>query len=220
MVIYVKKADAGAAQHAGQGDQGQAGEGGRVGAVDAFEHGDAETFVLGAAGAVVGLFDAQVGVELVVGQVAEGDEGLDSLDLRRLGGVAAVPQAQRRMEVTRRPRIFCSWARARAWSPGLPICSPSSVATWSEPITSAPGCLRDRGRLSARARRRAVASGASPGSGVSSMCGAIASKGRPQPGQQFAPVGGAGSEDQAQGGGCGGTWYHVGQSIFISKTNR
>jgi hypothetical protein len=41
-------------------------------------------------------------------------------------------------------------------------------------------------------------------------------EGQAQAGQQFAPVGGAGSEDQAHGS---GTWYHVGQSN-IHKQNK
>ena len=43
------------------------------------------------------------------------------------------------LQVTLRPRIIRSCLKALSCVSGLPSCRPSSVATWSQPITSASG---------------------------------------------------------------------------------
>ncbi len=56
---------------------------------------------------------------------------------------------------------------------------PSSVAAWSEPMTSACGCRRETARALSAASRSASASGGSPGRGDSSTSGASTANGKP-----------------------------------------
>ena len=62
--------------------------------------GNAQAFVLGATGAIVWLFDAQIGVQFGIWQVAKAHADLHILDLDSIGGdgSASVPQAQGGME--------------------------------------------------------------------------------------------------------------------------
>jgi hypothetical protein len=74
-------------------------------------------------------------------------------------------------KITMRPLILRNWATALAWLPGFPSGSPSRSATWSEPMTTAPGCSRATACALAAASRRARPAGVSPASGVSSTSG-------------------------------------------------
>jgi len=89
-----EKQYAGPAQHVAQRDQWQSGECGRIAAVDSFEDGDAQSLILGAAGAIVWLLDAQIGIQFGIGQVAKRDKSLDidQLCCARMV-VAAIPEA-------------------------------------------------------------------------------------------------------------------------------
>ena len=82
-------------------------------------------------------------------------------------------------------------------------CMPSRSATWSEPITTAPGCRRATARALARARRSASAAGGSPGCAVSSTSGDSHVERQPQARQQFAPVARGRSRGSAAGAGHG-----------------
>ncbi|CFN71751.1 Uncharacterised protein [Bordetella pertussis] len=79
---------------------------------------------------------------------------------------------------TARPDSRRNCSRARSNPPGLPMGSPSTVATWSEPITTLPGWVAATAIALATDRRSARSAGASPGCGVSSTSGEMAVNGR------------------------------------------
>ena len=116
--------------------------------------------------------------------------------------VASQTTATAVWKTTVRPRIARSCAVARAWSPGLPMPSPSRSATWSEPITTASASRVGDGLRLREREARAGRAGCLAGARRLVDLGRVDVERQAQPRQQLAPVARGRGEDEAAARAC------------------
>jgi hypothetical protein len=189
-------------------DQRQADQRRGVVAVDGVQQRDAQGLALGAAGAVIGLLQPQVAFDLGV------------LRSRKCTATGASSPAQTRCPAAPRPRRSgrppaaahrLQLRHGAVMVPGLPMGWPSRSATWSAPITTAPGCARPP-------RAPSPAPAAAPGRPALRRARGLVDLGRharraAAGAQQFAPVARGGTQDQQGGiGVMAGIVRHAGPS--------
>ena len=188
-----------AAQRAAEPDQRQAGEAGRVGRFDAFEKRDAERLGLEAAGAIERGVGRHVALDL---GPAPGCGTARPCDRRvtRCGRRPVEHEARPSGTRPRGPKTAAAAGRSARRVPGLPSASAPRTATWSEPMTTAPGWAAATASAFSRASRSASACGASSCSAVSSTLRSDAFERHAQPLEQRATVPRGGGEDEAGAG--------------------